>query len=157
MTVETIADLLEHHAFFAGMPPEDLALIAGCGQNTGFRPGQFLFHEGEPAERFYVIRHGRVALEIHAPGKGPLVIDTIGAGQLVGVSWLFPPYRWNFDGRAVEATQAIELDGACLRGKCDADPRFGYTLMKRFAAVLERRMQSARLRLLDLYGHADSA
>ena len=152
--METVGDLLEHHEFFAGLPQPDLRLIAGCGRNVAFAAGEYLFREGEPADTFYVVRHGRVALEIYAPGRGPLVLDTLGPGEIVGFSWLFPPYRWQFDGRAATATRAIAVDGACLRGKCDADPRLGYELIRRFAGVLASRMHSARVRLLDLYGHA---
>src|SRR5207249_8173431 len=113
-----------------------------------------LFREGQPADAFFLVRHGSVALEVFVPDRGPFVLDTVGEGELAGVSWLFPPYRWELDGRAIEVTRAVSLDGACLRAKCDADPRLGYDLMKRFAAVAARRMHSARLRLVDLYGHA---
>ena len=152
--METIGELLEHHDFFADLPAADVHLIAGCGRNVVFEAGEYLFREGTPADSFFVVRHGRVALEIFAPGRGPLVLDTVGPGELVGISWLFPPYRWQFDGRAGALTRAIALDGACLRGKCEEDPRLGYELMKRFAQILQSRMHSARLRLLDLYGHA---
>lgn len=149
---QTIADLLSAQDVFAGLGPEDLALIAGCGHNAVFREGEYLFKEGGPADRFYVVRQGRVAIEIFVPDRGPLVVDTVERGDIVGVSWLFPPYRWQFDGRCVEAVRAVSLDGACLRGKCDDDPRLGYELMKRFAAVMHRRVESAQLRLVDLYG-----
>jgi hypothetical protein len=96
-----------------------------------------------------------VALETFVPGRGPLVIDTVGPGQLLGASWLVPPYRWMFDGRTVEAVRAVALDGACIRAKCEDDTGLGFELMKRVAVVIQSRLQSARLRLLDLYGAAD--
>ncbi len=149
---QMIERLLSHHDFFAGMDAEYLALIAGCGRNAVFRDGQFLFREGEPAQTFYLVREGAVALEIAAPA-GALTVQTVGVGELAGFSWLFGPHSWQFDGRAVGRVHAVELDGACLRAKCDADPRLGYDLMQRFAGLATRRLQATRLQLLDVYGH----
>jgi CRP-like cAMP-binding protein len=156
MRAQTIDRLLARQEFFEGLDPEYLDLIAGCGRNVGFDEGSYLFREGEAADQFFILRHGQLALEIFAPGRGPLVVDTVGEGEVAGVSWLFPPHRWEFDGRAVVATRAVALDGACLRTKCDDDPRLGYELMKRFARILHHRLQSARVRLLDLYGDGHS-
>ena len=150
----SIGELLAHHDAFRGLARPDLDLVAGCGHNTVFEAGQYLFREGETAETFYVVREGRIALEMFVPDRGPLVVDTVETGDITGVSWLFPPYRWQFDGRAVELTRVVSFDGACLRRKCDADPRLGYELMKRFAMVISRRMSSAHVRLADLYGSA---
>lgn len=152
MDRRTIADLLTENEFLAGLDPEAVAFIAGCGQNVHFAEGEYVFHEGGSADRFYILRDGRVALETFAPGRGPLVIDTVGPDQLLGASWLVPPYRWMFDGRVVEPVRAVALDGACIRAKCEDDPTLGFELMKRVAVVLESRLQSARVRLLDLYG-----
>lgn len=153
----TIPELLVEQDIFAGLPQEYLDLIAGCAHNAVFQPGQFLFKAGQPAERFYVLREGRVTLEMHTPERGSLVVDAVEAGEVAGVSWLFPPHRWLFDGRAAVLTRAVSLDGACLLGKCEADPRLGYELMKRFATVLNRRLDSARVRLVDLYGSGHPA
>ena len=119
-----------------------------------FRPGQHLFHEGEPADAFYVIRHGRVSLEVRAPAGPPVVVDTAHDDDVVGWSWLVPPYRWLFDARATEETSAIAFDGACLRAKCEDDPAIGYALLQRVVTVMSARLHSARIRLLDLYGAA---
>lgn len=154
MTTHDIRELLQAHDFFRGLDPDAIAFIAGCGSNVAFKPDQFLFREGEAADQLYVVRAGRVALEISAPDRGSIVIDAVDDGGIVGASWLFPPYRWELDARAMERTNAVRLDATCLRDKCEQDPRLGYELMKRFAEVIRRRMQSARLRLLDLYGHA---
>lgn len=148
--------VLAEHPPFSGLSDIDLAVVAACGQNTSFEAGSCLFREGDPADRFFLLRHGRLALEVAEPGRGPLVIETIGPGEVVGFSWLFPPYRWQFDGNALTRIRAVVFDGACLRGKCDDDPRLGYELMKRFSSVMTDRMQSARIRLLDLYGQATS-
>ena len=151
---QTLEPLLRGHKFFAGLNSEYLTLLSGCASNVVFAADSFLFREGEPAETFYLIREGKVALEIAAPGRGALVVQTLGPGDVAGFSWLFDPHRWEFDGRAVERVLAVRMDGACLRGKCDADPRLGYELMQRFAGLMTSRLQATRLQLLDVYGHA---
>jgi CRP/FNR family cyclic AMP-dependent transcriptional regulator len=154
--METLEPLLRDHPFFHGLDPEYFDLLVGCATNVRFAEGSFLFGEGEPADRFFLIRHGKVAVEIAAPGRGPVVVQTVGEGDLVGFSWLFEPHRWKFDARAVEPTTALSLDGICLRGKCEEDSRLGFDLMQRFARVVVQRLQATRLQLLDLYGHADA-
>jgi len=151
--VKSIADLLHEHPFFGGLPEATLELIAGCGQNRHFDPDVHLLRENQPADTFFVIRRGRVAIEIDTPHQGPLVIETIAAGDIVGVSWLLPPYRWTFDARAVDATDVVAIDAACLRGKCDDDPALGYELFKRFAGLVRDRLHATRLQLVDLYGN----
>ena len=150
--METIEDLLVNHPFFVGLSPSAVELIAGCASNVHFAEGVRIFGQGEPANVFYVIRHGRVALEVHSPAKGPLIIDTMDEGEVLGWSWLVPPYLNFADARAVTPVSATALDGACLRGKCEADPVLGYQLLKRVTAVMYKRLQSTRIRLLDLYG-----
>jgi CRP/FNR family transcriptional regulator, cyclic AMP receptor protein len=151
-TMETIKDLLENHPFFAGLSPSAVELIAGCASNVHFAEGARIFGQGEPANLFYVIRHGRVALEMHSPAKGPLIIDAMDEGEVLGWSWLVSPYQYFFDARAMTPVSATALDGACLRGKCEADPELGYQLLTRVTTVMYHRLQSARIRLLDLYG-----
>jgi len=126
--------------------------VAGCAKNAHFAAGQYLFHEGEGAAQFYLLRQGRVALQITSPGRGAVTFQTLGVGEIVGVSWLIPPYRWAFDARAVELTRTIGIDAACLRGKCEADHTFGYEMMKRFLVPLVQRLQRTRLQILDVYG-----
>jgi CRP/FNR family transcriptional regulator, cyclic AMP receptor protein len=153
--MKSIGDLLSDHPFFADLDPAVISLIAGCGTNVHMAPRQRILTEGEPADVFYVLRSGRVAVEIAVPGREPLVIETLGPGEILGVSWLFPPYRLSFDATALEDTSAVAIDAACLRGKCDADPQLGYALMSRFARLLRDRLQATRLQLLDVY--SDSA
>jgi CRP-like cAMP-binding protein len=117
-----------------------------------FDAGQFVFREGEEANQFYIIRKGKVALEIFSPEKGPIIIDTLGDGEVLGWSWLIPPYHWRFDARAVELTRAIALDGKCLRNKCEEDHDLAYELLKRFAHLMEERLEATRLQLMDIYG-----
>ena len=152
MTVHAIEEVLAEVPTLAGMEPQDLELIAGCGAIRAVEQGERLFREGEPANSFFVLRHGRVALEIFVPGRGEVAVATIGPGEIAGWSWLVPPYQWHLDARVLERGSAIEFDGACLRGKCDEDPRLGYDVMKRFASVLLERLQQTRVQMLDVYG-----
>jgi CRP-like cAMP-binding protein len=150
--MKTIADLLNEVPTFVGLSEQHRELIAGCGRNVVFERGDYLFREGDPANAFYAIRGGAVALELGTPAT--LVIETLHAGDVLGWSWLFPPYRIRYDARAMEELHAIAFDGACLREKCDADHDLGYELMKRFAQIITERLQATRLRLLDVYGPA---
>jgi CRP-like cAMP-binding protein len=150
--MRTIDELVSESPVFEGMTNEQLQLIAGCAQNAGFAAGERLFREGEPADTFYLVRKGRVALSTHAPARGPVLIETLDPGEIVGWSWIVPPYVWHFDARAVDDVRAVAFDGACLRGKCETDHALGYELMRRFGGVMLDRLQHTRLRLLDLYG-----
>jgi CRP/FNR family cyclic AMP-dependent transcriptional regulator len=151
MTMETLERILTEHAFFAGMEKRHLELLVGCASNVRFDAGQFIFREGEEATQFYLIRHGKVALDIFASERGSITIQTLGEGEVLGWSWLLPPYQWQFDARAVELTRALALDGTCLRKKSEEDHDLGYELLKRFAHVIEDRLQATRLQVLNLY------
>ncbi len=151
--MRTIDELIAATPVFAGLEPEQLELIAGCAVNERFDSDALLFRQGAPADRFFLIRAGSVALELDAAGRGTHVIETLGPGEVAGWSWLFEPHRWAFDGRAVEPTAVVAFDGRCLRGKCDADPALGYALMRRFAATIVDRLQATRLQLLDVYAN----
>jgi CRP-like cAMP-binding protein len=151
--MKTIADMTAGLEAFAGLSREQLELVAGCGRTALIEPGAHAFRTGDPATTFYAIRSGRIALEIPAPARRPLVIETLDAGDVLGWSWLFEPYRVRYDARAVETVHAVAFDGLCLRGKCDADPELGYALMGRFAQIIIERLQATRMRLLDVYGH----
>jgi len=150
--MKSIEQVLAEYPFTQGLAPAHQQLIAGCGQNVAFAPGELLIREGAQADTFYALRAGRVALELHAASRGPLVVQTLGEGEVLGWSWLFPPYTYAFDARALEPTRAVAFDGACLRGKCEQDHELGYQLMKRMAEVFARRLAATRLQLLDVYG-----
>jgi CRP/FNR family transcriptional regulator, cyclic AMP receptor protein len=150
--MKTMETLVGEVPALSGLEPAYLELVCGCAQNTRFEPGAFVFREGDAADSFYAIRQGAVALEIHVPAREPVIIETLHEGDLLGWSWLFPPYRWSFDARALEPVGAIAFDGACLRGKCETDHDLGYELMRRIAQVIIERLQATRLRLLDVYG-----
>lgn len=149
--MQTLEPILAAHPFFKDLDPDYLQLAVGCASNARFDAEQFICREGEEANQFYLIRHGRVALEISVPGRGPLIVQTLEPGDILGWSWLFPPYHWHFDARAVELTRAIALDGKCLRAKCEEDHDLGYELLRRFSNVIMRRLQATRLQVLDIY------
>ncbi|WP_083874073.1 Crp/Fnr family transcriptional regulator [Nocardia paucivorans] len=129
----------------------DLAVLAELGHTVSFSAGQRVLVEGGPADRCLLIRTGRVVLDAQVPGRGDVVIQTLGGGDLLGWSWLVPPYRWHFGAQATESVDAVEFDSARLREAAETDPRFGRALtMMLFEALLER-LQATRARLLDLY------
>lgn len=152
MAFTTLEPILKEHSFFVGMKQEHIDLLVGCASNVRFRAGEILFQQEQKADQFYLIREGRVAVDIGSADRGTITIQTLEKGDILGWSWLFPPYVWHFDARAMEDTRAIALDGRCLRGKCDDDNNFGYELMKRFSAIMIERLQSTRLQLMDIYG-----
>jgi CRP/FNR family transcriptional regulator, cyclic AMP receptor protein len=149
--MQTLEQEIAETATFAGLEPSALEFIAGCAQNERVSAGTTLLREGDPADKFFLIRKGAVSLELHSP-TGPLVIQTLHDGEVVGWSWLFEPYRWHMDGRAVEDSSLITFDAACLRGKVEGDHELGYQLMTRFAASVIDRLQATRFQLLDIYG-----
>ena len=150
--MRTIADLVDELPALRALAPEHRATIAGCARNRVFARGEALLREGDAADEFFVLREGAVAIEAHDPARGALTIETLHPGEIVGWSWLLPPYRAAFDARASDVAHVLAFDGTCLRRKCEADPALGYALMKLVAGVFVERLQNTRLRLLDLYG-----
>jgi CRP-like cAMP-binding protein len=152
LAIESFERILSDHPFFKGLDAAHLATLVGCASNVTFDAGRILFRAGEPAERFFVVREGTVGVEIHAPGRGPVTIETVAGGDVLGWSWLFAPYRWHFDARATTSVRALALDGACLREKCERDAALGYQMMQRFSSVMVERLEATQLQLLALYG-----
>lgn len=150
--MKDLSEIIASHPFFSGLDSAYIELITGCARNVKFSAGDVIAREGDPSAEFYVLRHGRVAVEINAPARAPLVLRTASEGEVVGWSWIFPPHRWQFDITALTLVRALAFDGKCLRGKCDADPKLGYDMMRRFAQVAASQLQATRLQLLDLYG-----
>jgi CRP-like cAMP-binding protein len=147
-----IKALIQEHPFFAGLDEAALELIAGCASNVHFAAGQYLFHEGESANQFFLLRAGRVRLETVTPGRAPMVIETLQAGEVIGWSWLFPPYLWQFDAVAADSVRATAFEGKCLRRKCEENHDLGYELAMRCAHIIMQRLQATRVQLLDVYG-----
>jgi CRP-like cAMP-binding protein len=141
------------HPFFIGMNAHYIRLLSDCAMATRFAKDQVIFRAGETANRFYLIESGKVVLESEPNAGGvPVIIDTISAGDLLGWSWIFPPYIWHFTARAAESTSSIFFYGTILREYCDKDPKLGYELFKRMSEVMIRRLQRARSELLEAMG-----
>ena len=136
------------HPFLEGMSPHQHRILTDCAMATHFNAGEVIFREGDPANRFYLIEGGSVALESHQKDKGLMPIQTIGSGDVLGWSWLFPPYFWHFNARALEPTDAIFFYATPLREECESDHELGYELMKRMAGVMLSRLQATRRQLL---------
>lgn len=152
MEIHNLEPILREHPFFQGLPSKHIELLVGCASNVRFDAGEFICHTGEDANHFFIIRSGKAMVEVNLPQRGPVTIQSLEDGDVHGSSWLFPPYKWDFDTRAVQLTRAIALDGKCLRLKCEEDHDLGFELMKRFSAIMTERLQATRLQLLDLYG-----
>ncbi|HTY72682.1 MAG TPA: cyclic nucleotide-binding domain-containing protein [Actinomycetes bacterium] len=150
--MRSVEQLIAGHPFFVDLDEETVRHLAGCALNRHFDADEYLFRADDPAETFFLLRGGSVAIEIQGPGERRLIVETQGPGSVVGLSWLFPPYRHSMDARALSSTSAVALDAGCLREKCDQDPRVGYLMLQRLARAMHDRMMSARVRLLDLYG-----
>jgi CRP-like cAMP-binding protein len=140
---------LAAHGFLRGIPRELLAELAPAASLVQIPARCRLFEDGGRAANFWLIRSGSVAVDLHVPGKGWAVIETLGLGRVVGWSWLFPPYIWAFGAVTRQPTEAFQFDGPAVLGLCDADPALGYQLTHRFLAVLAHRLQAARMRLLE--------
>lgn len=151
--IEPMPTRVALHPFLAGMNRTHLALLSDCAMAAHFKPGQTILREGEVANRFYLIESGKVVLESGEGFGEPVIVETIGAGDLLGWSWMFPPYVWHFTARAVEPTEAIFFYGTILRQYCERDPSLGYQLFKRMSPIMLRRLQSARKKMLSLHAH----
>lgn len=149
--METLERIVAEHPFFEGLDPHITNLLTGCARNVRFPAGTYIFKEGEDANDFYLIRSGRVAMEIFSPQSKPIVVSTVEEGDILGWSWLVPPYIWRFNAHAIQETRAIALDGKCLRNKCEQSHDLGYEVLKRFAQIMVKRLEATRLQLIDIY------
>ena len=148
MKIERIEQFLAATPMLAGLSPEDRLRLVQCADEVTFRPGDYLARTGYPADRFFIVVRGRVQLEVSSPARDPVALDVFGPHEIVGWSWLLAPYHWHLDARALDDTLTLGLDGATLRVWMDADPAFGYALLRPFATVIVQRLQAARMRLL---------
>lgn len=155
--IKGLEHVLDTHPIFAGMDPDTRHLIAGCGKNVVCEAGQYFIKEGDKADTFYLVRHGRAALEVHVPGREPLIISTVTENEVLGWAWLTPPYRWHFDVRAMDQLRAVEIDAVCLRKKCEDDPAVGLAFYRNFTPLIASRLDATRLQLIDVYGHPQPA
>ena len=143
--------LLTKHSLLNGLDISYLELLNACSQSVRFEAGRFIFREGEPANRFYLMREGRVGIELFSPKKGPITIEVVKEGSVLGWSWLISPHKWHYDAHVIEDVRAIEIDTRSLRNKFEEDPSFGYEMTTRFLKVVVQRIQSLSLQLLGLY------
>lgn len=150
--IHTLETVIGEQPFFQGMEDRHIQLIAGCSMNVRFDAGHVVFRAGEPADHFYLIREGLLAVQFAIPRKGLLTVQTLSEGEVLGWSWLFPPYRWHFDARAQRTTHALSFDGMCLRAKCEEDHDLGYAISSRFMRIVAERLQATLLQLSDIYG-----
>lgn len=149
--MESLEPILRQHSFFKDVPAKYIDFIVGCTSHVVFKAGEVVLNEGQPADKFYLIRSGKVAIYIGKPSE--IIIQTISEGDILGWSWLIPPHLYRFSAKAVENTRALALDGKCLREKCENNPDLGYQFLKRLVGVLTERLEATRLQLLDIYGN----
>jgi len=147
--IEVTTAVLAAHPFLRGMPCDQLGLLTATACDVRFPARYRLFEDGGNATRFWLIQSGHVSLDLHVPGEGPVVIETIGMGELLGWSWLFSPYRWAFGAVAATPVEAFEFDAPAVREACAADPGLGYELNQRITRVLAKRLQATRIRLIS--------
>lgn len=156
-TFRDMAAIVSEHPMFAAFTEAHRELIAGCASNVRFDAGELLFREGEPVSQFYLIRYGKVAVELVSASRGHITIQTHQEGDIVGWSWIVPPFRSYHDARALTLTRALAFDGGCLRDKANADPEFGFVLLKHFSQLIAQSLERVQLQLVDVYGEVQSA
>jgi CRP/FNR family transcriptional regulator, cyclic AMP receptor protein len=139
--------------FLRGMPAGQLAALAELCRHVAVPAGQRLFDEGSTANQFWIIDAGQVTLDASVPGRGLVTIETLGRHDVLGLSWMRPPYQWQFGATATQPMQAFAFDAPAVRAACESDPVLGFELSQRFSAAIVGRLQATRARLLDAYGH----
>ncbi len=150
--MNALVSILACHHCFKGLEQRYIDMIAKKASNVSFNQGDVIFQESDKAENFYIIQEGIVALQARLdPDRDPITIQMIGEDDTLGWSWLFPPYTWHFDARAVAPIKAISLDGVFIRAKCEEDHDLGYELLKRFAHIIQQRLQAVRLQNPKMY------
>ena len=149
--------ILAEHPFFSGMPDDVTANLAGCARNEKYTEGEVIATEGQTADRFFLVRHGSVAVELRSPGRGPLIVETVGEGEVFGWAAFVAPYRYMFDIRARQLTRLISLDSACLRNKFESNPQLGYTVHQQIVPIMAKQLDSVRMQMLNLYAEPAGA
>jgi CRP-like cAMP-binding protein len=149
MKTPSIEDYLSTHTFFAGLDSSFITFLSNSSKELSISNGDVLFQQGQHADKFFLLRKGKVLVQVPALMGPALEIQTLRENQLLGWSWLIPPYRWNFLAKAAEDSDLLEFDGRTILVRCEEDPKFGYELLKRFAALMSERLEAARRRLMD--------
>src|SRR6266700_729990 len=152
--IEVIAATLATHPFLHGISRDHLATLAQVASDVTVPARHRFFENGGHATRFWLVQSGHVTVDVHVPGQGRVPIDSIGMGELIGWSWLFPPFTWAFGAVAASPVEAFEFDGRAVRIRCESDPVLGYELTRRLARVVAKRLQATRVRLITASSHS---
>ena len=155
--IEVTAEALAGHPFLYGMSRNHLAVLAEAASDVTFPARHRLFEDGGSASRFWLVQSGHVDLDLHVPGQGRTKIETIGMGELLGWSWLFPPYKWAFGAAAASPVEAFEFDGRAVRACCASDPVLGYEVTRRLAHVVAKRLKATRIKLITASSQSASS
>jgi CRP-like cAMP-binding protein len=155
--MESLSKQLRQHSVFADLSPDNLEKIAGCASNEVFGRGEYIFKAGEKADKFYLVRFGKVSGEVYVPAEGPVIVDTVEEGNIFGWSWLMSPYKWHFDARALELTRVISINANCVRKKLEQDNKLGYNLMKHFGEIMVQHLEALRAQITDFYRNPASS
>jgi CRP-like cAMP-binding protein len=147
--MQSIEEYLSAHAFFSGLDDSFMKFLTSSVKAIQIKEGHVLFQQGKPANKFYLVRNGKISVQVPALMGPTLELQTLGEDQILGWSWLIPPYRWNFHARALEDSEVLEFDGSAILARCEEDPKFGYELFKRFAALMSERLDAARQKMMD--------
>jgi CRP-like cAMP-binding protein len=150
--MESLKKVFSEHLLFSDLETRYLDLLVECASLVRFEEDQLIFKEGDPADTFFIVRFGKVAIEMYVPHIGAKTIETLGEDGVLGWAWLFPPYKWHFDARALQLTRAIAVNGGCFLNKIENDHNLGFIFMKKFNEIMQIRLQATRLRLIDMYG-----
>ncbi len=151
MKTDAIEHYLSQQALFAGLDEKYIAILSQHARKLRIEKGEMLFRQGEPAEKFYVVCDGRISIQIPSVYGPPLEIQALGNDEVAGWSWLIAPYRWSFQAKAEQDTDLLEFDGPAILARCEAEPRFGFELLKRFAALMSERLEAARLKMMETW------
>lgn len=157
MSNQSTTEYLSAHEFFSGFSDDALKFLYTCSSTYEIKKGQILFRQGENADKFYVVRNGRISIQMPAIMGPTLEIQTLGKDQVLGWSWLISPYKWNFQALAEEDSELLKFDGAAILARCEQEPKFGYELLKKFAALMSMRLDAARQKMMDEWNPAGFA
>ena len=149
MSTESIEEYLSSHAFFSKIDGDFLQFLSDCVTERHLKKGEVLFQQGKRADKFYLLRNGQISIQVPALVGPTLDIQTLDGDKILGWSWLIPPYLWSFQARAQEDSDLLEFDGSAILARCEQDPKFGYDLFKRFAALMSERLDAARQKMMD--------
>ena len=149
--MENLEKIVATHHFLEGLNKDFIEQILDCATTAEFSAGKAIFRQGEAAESCYLLVKGRVAVGLDSPEKGSLLVETLNAGDVLGWSWLVPPYKWRFNAVATAATHAIAINGGKLRALCEKNHELGFEVMKRFLSVIAQRIEMANMEILDLH------